>query len=248
MKIDLNAGLKYLNGDFLINVSIIDPIQRNTAEVLYASRECVMIKDKTSGVVMLQTENIELADSLLDNLPYGTDLVVVHNLALADLVERKLGYDKRIPCYQGVYRKEPFKLPETDLVIRLLREDEADAASQMYRFTVDDAIKHIRLGLVYGGFDRGNMVALIGLHYQGSMGLLEVKQSCRRKGYGEFMEKFLINCQLEKGLIPYCQIIEDNAPSLALQSKLGLDVSNNKLFWMRKKRPDEIEENPCACT
>lgn len=248
MNNDINTGLKYLNSDYLINVSIIDPIKRNTAEVLYASRECVMIKDKTSGVVMLQTENIELADSLLDNLPYGTDLVVVHNPALADLVERKLGYDKRIPCYQSIYRKEPFKLPESDIEIRLLREDEAEAASQMYHFTVEDAIRHIRLGLVYGGFENGEMVAMIGQHYQGSMGLLEVKQSCRRKGYGEFMEKFLINSLLEKGLIPYCQIIEDNAPSLALQSKLGLDVSENKLFWMRKKRPDEQEEHPCART
>ena len=248
MNIDINAGLEYLNRDYLINASIIDPIIRNTAEVLYASHECVMVKDNTSGVVMLQAENMVLAERLLDNLPQGTDLLVAHNHLLADLVERKLGYDKRVPCYQGVYRKTPFKLPATGLEIRLLREDEAEAASQMYHFTVDDAIKHIRLGLVYGGFDKGDMVAMIGMHYQGSMGLLEVKQSCRRRGYGEFMEKFLINSLLEKGRIPYCHIIDDNAPSLALQSKLGLEISKNKLFWMRKKRPDEQEEHSCSCT
>ncbi|MCH5146996.1 MAG: hypothetical protein J1F61_03190 [Clostridiales bacterium] len=248
MNNDINAGLIFLNGDYLINVSIIDPIKRNTAEVLYASHECVMIKDKISGVIMLQTENIKLADRLLDNLPEGTDLVVAHNPALADLVERKLGFDKRIPCYQGVYRNSPFNLPQTDLEIRLLQENEAEAASQMYHFTIDDALRHIRLGLVYGGFDNGEMVTMIGLHYQGSMGLLEVKENCRRRGYGQIMEKFLINSLLEHGRIPYCQIIDDNAPSLALQSKLGLDISKNKLFWMRKKRPDEQEEHSCACT
>lgn len=248
MNNDINAGLKYLNGDYLINVSIIDPIKRNTAEVLYASHECVMIKDKISDVIMLQTENMQLAERLLDSLPGGTELLVAHNPVLADLVERKLGFDKRTPCYQGVYRRAPFNLPQTDLEIRLLRESEAEAASQMYRFTVEDAIRHIRLGLVYGGFNNGEMVAMIGQHYQGSMGLLEVRQDCRRKGYGGYMEKFLINSLLSEGRIPYCQIIDDNAPSLALQSKLGLDISKNKLFWMRKKRPDEIEENPCACT
>lgn len=163
-----------------------------------------------------------------------TLLIVAHNDELADLVERKLGFDKRVPCYQGVYRKAPFVLPETDLKIRLLDESEADEASQMYGFTKEDAVKHIRLGLVYGGFVNGKIVAMIGLHYQGSMGLLKVKKSYRRKGYGGIMEKFLINSLLEKGLTPYCQIIDDNTASLALQRKLGLDLSNNKLYWMRR--------------
>lgn len=231
---NLKAALEYLNGDYLINASVIDPIERASADVLYASADCVMIKDKISDVIMLQTENMALAEELLDGLPKDTALLVAHNKELADLVERKLGFDKRVPCYQGVYRKEPFNLPQTNLTIRLLTEDEAEDASQMYRFTKEDAIKHIRLGLVYGGFVDGRIVAMAGLHYQGSMGLLEVKPEYRRRGYGEIMEKFIINSQLKKGFAPYCQIIEDNAPSLALQSKLGLDLSKNLLYWMRK--------------
>ena len=99
---------------------------------------------------------------------------------------------------------------------------------------IDEALEYLRLGLVYGGFVNGKIIGMIGLHYQGSMGLLEVKPEYRRNGYGEIMEKFLINSRLEKGLIPYCQIIDDNAASLALQRKLGLDLSDNKLYWMRK--------------
>lgn len=235
MNTDVKTAIEYLNGDYLINADIIDPIMRNTAEILYASTDCVMIKDNYSGVIMLQTEHIALADRLLSSLPQDGVAIVAHNEALADLVERKLGYKKRVPCYQAVYRREPFKTPETGLEIRLLKENEAELASAMYRFTTEDAIKHIRLGLVYGAFENGNMVAMIGLHYQGSMGLLEVKESCRRKGYGEIMEKFLINSQLEKGVPPYAHIIEDNTPSLCLQRKLGLDISKNKLYWMIKE-------------
>lgn len=231
---NIDEALEYLNGDYLINASIIDPIKRDSAEILYAEKDGVMVKDKISDVIMIQTENLELADRLLNGLPKDTPLIVAHSLALADLVERIFGFDKRVPCYQGVYRKTPFNLPETDLKIWLLTEDQADEACGMYRFNKDDAIKHIRLGLVYGGFVKGEIVGMIGLHYQGSMGLLEVKENYRRKGYGEIMEKFLINSQLEKGVIPYCQIIEDNSASLALQRKLGLDLSNNKLYWMRK--------------
>ena len=230
---NVKDALEYLNSDYLINASIIDPIQRQSAEIIYAACDGVMVKDKISDVVMLQTENMELAERLLDEQP-EIALIVAHNDALADLVERKLGFDKRVPCYQGVYRREPFAVPQTDLEMRLLREDEADEACTMYHFNKEDAIKHIRLGLVYGGFVGGEIVGMIGLHYQGSMGLLEVKPQHRRKGYGEIMEKFLINDRLAKGVIPYCQIIDDNSASLALQRKLGLDLSNNKLYWMRK--------------
>lgn len=233
LMININDALEYLNGDYLINASIIDPIQRQSAEIIYAARDGVMVKDKISDVVMLQTENMELVERLLDGLS-EVALLVAHNDALADLVERKLGFDKRVPCYQGVYRREPFAVPKTELEMRLLSEDEADEACTMYHFNKEDAIKHIRLGLVYGGFVGGEIVGMIGLHYQGSMGLLEVKSHHRRKGYGEIMEKFLINDRLAKGVIPYCQIIEDNSASLALQRKLGLDLSHNKLYWMRK--------------
>lgn len=230
---NINEALEYLNKDYLINASIIDPIVRGSAEVLYAAADGAMVKDKISDVIMMQTENMELAERLLDGLG-EVALLVAHNDELANLVERKLGFDKRVPCYQGVYRKAPFKLPQTDLEMRLLKEDEADEACAMYHFTKEDAIKHIRLGLVYGGFVGGEIVGMIGLHYQGSMGLLEVKESHRRRGYGGVMEKFLINSQLEKGAIPYCHIIDDNFASLALQRKLGLDLSANKLYWMRK--------------
>lgn len=239
---DIATALEYLNGDFLINADIIDPIIRRSAEILYAAPDCVMAVDKLSDVILMQTENLELAARLLDNLPKKGVPVVAHNAALADLVERKLGYKRRVPCYQAVYLKDPFELPETELEIRLLREDEAEAAASMYRFDSDEALRHIRLGLVYGGFEKGDMVAMIGLHYQGSMGLLEVKENSRRKGYGEIMEKFLINSQLTRGVPPYCQIIDDNTPSLCLQRKLGLDISKNKLFWMIK----EDKADPCG--
>lgn len=231
---NLNDGLEYLNNDYLLNVSIIDPVKRDTAEVLYATKDCVMVKDKNSGVLMLQTENIGLAERLLGNLPNGTPPIVAHNIFLAELVESKLGYKKRVPCNQAVYGKKPFALNNIGIEIRLLKEEEAEEASDMYFDSVDEASEHIRRGLVYGGFYNGKIAAMIGRHYQGSMGLLVVKEEYRRRGFGEVMEKFLINNLLEKGQVPYCQVIEGNTASLNLQRKLGLDISENMLYWMIK--------------
>ena len=233
--IDLSAALEYLNSDFLLNVSVIDPIKRGTAEVLYAASDCVMVKDKNSLVYMLQTENLELAERLLETVPEGVTHIVAHNISLAELIERKLGYKKRVPCFQAVFGKQPFIIENSELEIRPMQEEDAVEASDMYFDAVDEAKQHIRLGLVYGGFIDGKIAAMIGRHIQGSMGLLVVKEEYRRRGFGELMEKFLINNLLEKGLTPYCQVIEGNTASLNLQRKLGLDLSENMLYWLIKE-------------
>ena len=233
---DLPSALEYLNRDYPLNVSIIEPIGRNTAEVLYAAGDCVMIEDKLSNVVMLQTENVDLAEKLLDTLPKSVTHIVAHNEKLAVLVEKKLGYKKRVPCNQAVYRGQPFELENRGLEIRPMTEEDAEEASAMYFGSVEEALEHIRLGLVYAGVYNGNIACMIGRHVEGSMGQLVVKEEYRRKGFGEVMEKFLINTLIKRGLVPYCQVIVGNTASLNLQHKLGLEVSENKLYWMIKEK------------
>ena len=221
--------------DLLLNVSIIEPIRCGMADVLYAEKDCVMILDRPSNVVMLQTENIELADKLLGKLPKGVTHIVAHNLSLAKLVERKLGYKRRIPCYQAVYNKEPFLIENNGLEIRLMQKEDVEEACAMYFDSEDEAREHIAYRNLYCGVYKGKIAAMIGLHLEGSMGLLVVKEEYRRMGFGETMEKFLINSLLKRGMTPYCQIIEGNSASLGLQRKIGFDISENMLYWMLKE-------------
>lgn len=236
MKNNIDAALEYLNRDYLINVSIIDLIENDMAEILYADSDGVLVRDKITEIPMIQTYDPTLAERLLSGITLDGLPIVAHNDMLAAMVEKKLSTNKSVPCYQAVYRKPDLKIINCDgLEIRLLGEDEADEASQMYGFSKEDAIRHIRLGYVYGGFVGGEIVGMIGMHMQGSMGLLVVKDNFRRKGYAEAMETFLIAKARENGHIPFCQIIEDNVASLSLQRKLGLDISENKLYWMSKR-------------
>ena len=235
MKNDINAALNYLNRDYLINASIIEPIKNDTVEVLYASDRGIFVKDKVSGVYMLQTEDFDLADKLIASLSDDAELVV-HSTELVECAS-KYGFGFSVPCYQAVYQGGKFDLPDSELHIRIMQEDEAEIASQLYRwFDLESAKQHIELGFVYGGYIGDETIAMIGMHLQGAMGMLEVKEKFRRRGYAELMEKYLINSLLDKGLTPYCQIIEDNTASLLLQRKLGLDISTNKLYWLHKER------------
>ncbi len=232
MKNNLETALEYLGPDYLLNASIIEPIKCGTVDILYAEEDCVLVRDKASGVLMMQTENAPLAEKLLRDTS-ERELVVAHNRELAEFLMRELGYNNPVPCYQAVYRGKPFDLKDTgELKIRLMREDEAEIAYEIYFHSIEAALEHIRRGLVYGGYVNGEAACTIGMHMQGAMGILEVKENFRRRGYGEIMEKFLINALLGKGLVPYCHVVEGNVASLALQSKLGLEISKDLLYWL----------------
>ena len=56
----------------------------------------------------------------------------------------------------------------------------------------------------------------------------------RRQGVARTLESFLIDRELEQGNLPYCQVFRDNAASLALQRKLGLQLAEGLVIWLRK--------------
>lgn len=233
-------AIEILNREYLLNVSMIEPLKTGSAEVLYCSEEAVFIKDSTREVLMLQTYNLKLAKDLLETQP-DSALLVAHNENLARFAMNEYGFSKPQPCYQAVYLKEPFDLENQKLSIRPMKESEAELASKMYGFSVEDALEHIKARLVFCGLEGDTIAAMIGMHTQGSMGLLYVDPKFRRKGYAETLEKFLINMQLQKGLVPYAQIVEGNTPSLSLQKKLGLSLSDRMIYWLHRDKNCETD-------
>lgn len=85
---------------------------------------------------------------------------------------------------------------------------------------------------VFGAIEDGKLAGFIGRHGDGNMGMLEVLDGYRRRGIGEELEKFLINYIMTFGRVPICEVYTDNAPSIALQNKLGLTPAVGYTFWM----------------
>ena len=46
------------------------------------------------------------------------------------------------------------------------------------------------------------------------------------------LEKRMINLMLKRNLLPFCQIEVDNVKSLSLQKKLGMSLSQEKVYWL----------------
>ena len=84
----------------------------------------------------------------------------------------------------------------------------------------------------FGAFVGGALAGFIGTHAEGSMGMLEIFPEYRRRGLGCALEAGLIRRLLERGEIPFCQVIEGNEASMRLQEKLGMTFSDEPVYWM----------------
>ncbi len=98
-------------------------------------------------------------------------------------------------------------------------------------YGLDDVRALMRDKAVFGAIVDGKLAGFIGMHDDGNMGLLTVLEEYRRRGIGEALEKFLINYVMSFGRTPICDVFEENAPSIALQQKLGLVVSPYYTLW-----------------
>ena len=78
----------------------------------------------------------------------------------------------------------------------------------------------------------------MGLHADGSMGLLQVFPEYRKLGIGRAIEIFFINFCLDRGWVPYGQVRCDNEASFSLQEHLGMTMDRTKLLcWcVRRER------------
>lgn len=142
------------------------------------------------------------------------------------------------PCVTFAYLKPmPPELRGTD--IRPLAPTLAAEVASAYRnksggYTADEIAELMRDKKIFGALVGGRLAGFIGRHRDGNMGMLEVYPEFRRRGIGEELQKFLMLYVMTFGRIPICDVYEDNAPSIALQKKLGLTRADNYTFWIEK--------------
>jgi len=232
-----DIALKYLNQNHSLHVGMIHPIVRGTAELFYGGDDGVFLREIESDVFMLSMVNQERGKEFLRDAG-EQELFCVYQEYLARYLVNKYNYVKEMTCFQAIYNKKEY-LPRkiADLEIKALDLSYAEKVYQHYSAHVDlDYLKRRLLaGVMYGGFVAGELCGFVGTHEEGGIGLLEVFEKYRMRGYGAELESHLINLLLDHGEIPYAQIMEGNVASYVLHEKLGFDITREKLYWLKKR-------------
>lgn len=228
------------------NLSIDRVIKRGTAEIIEKDVDAILLKDTVSKGVMLACDDAEKGMEILTrNIKETHPLLMISNPEIGRRAVDKFGYKESMECYQlaylskelpKIYSKEPIiayskELPQINS--RVATMENFTLISREYGLVSEDELKElIERGNIIMGYKDGKAVGFVGEHLEGSIGLLQVFEEYRRKGYGMALEAEMIRRTIKKGYIPFGQVVVDNIASLELQKKLGLTRSEGTIFWM----------------
>lgn len=228
------TALAFLNRNKLLYLDMLEPIRRGSAELLYTAEDGVLLYDRLAEAHMLGADSRQALDRMLP-LMEGCDILTGHHLWYKEELAARFSLKTEQICRQAAWMEAapPAPLPFGG-ELRLLDRSWAAWVYEHY--------SHAFGGVAYieGAIDRGMLGAFVdgqpagfaGFHIEGAIGMLEVLPAYRRRGLGSILQRAAINLALERGQIPFGQVIDGNEASLSLQRKLGMSVSTSTLFWL----------------
>ena len=211
-------------------------LRRGTGEILEQRADLLLVRDRVSGAYFLACEDPALGLSALDRIP-GRDLslLMTANCALVEAAFERYGFSEKLICRQAAYYG-PKPEPDPALPVRPAEaRDLPMLLAHYHRISPAELAQVVARGSLLIGCAEGEPVGFAGEHLEGSMGLLYVFPAFRRQGYGAALERRLIAWTMDRGFLPFCQVEQDNLPSLRLQRRLGLTLSDNLIQWMWKE-------------
>lgn len=226
------VALAYLERDRLFYADMLEPLRRGTAELLCAQEDGVLLYERQGEVYMMSARTPQAAARCFELLP-RCELLTGHELWYKEEAARRCGLTEEQICYQAAWTS-PAPPPRPGADLRLLDASWAPWVYQHYSHCfggveyIEDVIQSGMLGV----FVDRKPAGFVGFHAEGSIGMLEVLPAYRRQGLGLALLHGAVRLAMDRGAIPFGQVFADNAPSLALQRRAGMQVSRDKLFWL----------------
>lgn len=238
---------KWMMRQKLLHIDMIELINRGRARIVYRDAKELLLRDMVSGIYF----HTRMADVPTEwNLPQelGKDerieCIAIHQREMVPFMEKYFHLKTDMECMQGAYtRKE--KLPvrglygpdgrgENGFLIRVLSEEFIPFVTEHYSEigTEEYVTDRIRHGAVYGAFYDEKIVGFIADHEEGSIGMLYVLPEYRKRHVAMALETYCMNLAIERGEIPYGQIVLGNEPSIGLQEKMGICFAKGTVVWM----------------
>ena len=231
--------IKWLMKKKNFHMDMIEILRRCRGEILYFNQEGVLLRDD-SGTYMMSVSTKECGSRILKMFETQNwekpELFVSHQEYMNDEIANAFRLKLQVACKQAVYTTTQMLPWDKSMEIKRLPMEELDIVRQHYHELVDETYlrERIRTGNLIGVYEEGKLAGFAGMHAEGSMGMLEIFEPYRRKGYGQNLESYLINQGIERGETPFCQSVVGNEKSEQLQKKLGLTVSKELLYWYEK--------------
>ena len=232
-----------LSGQKRNNIHMMESLARGRADILYTdyrSKEtAVLLYDRGCRIAMMTALDQETGGKLADLLPAETEMVLVSEAFVRDILLKRQ-YAVFGEFSQMLYtRRETLPVRHKD--IRLLSMDDFPYVCKWYGDGTQGpgtdggyVRERISAGAMYGAFLDGRQVGFVGMHDEGSLGMLFVEEPFRGRGIGASLEAYAVNRMLERGWTPYGHVAVGNASSARLQERLGFYKAEKSFWWLEK--------------
>ena len=212
-------------------------IDRGSAEILEEDEQGIFVKDTWSIAFFLVCEDFNRGVEWLEkHKERDYELLAVYSKELRDYAIERFGFNDIMDCQHAVWTKD--SPPERAGNLRIIKGTEEDVPFVREHYDAWDeewCMELFERGNIYvAKLDDGTPVGFIGEHLEGAIGLLYVLPEYRNRGYAEEMEVFMIEMIMDRGLIPYGQVVLGNEKSMALQKKMGFEFWDGVSSWLFK--------------
>ena len=233
------AAVEYLEQEAMWHMDMLEALRRGRGEVICFEGKTVLIKrNDEPESYLLTSEGPDAAEAAFEGVS-APWCVMARGPGVPERMMERFGLRCELVCYNVAYLKS--ERPRWDcpgLLIRPFRVEELpDFRAHYSREDVDKAREHIERGELFAAEYEGKLAGFMGLHSDGSMGLLQVFPEYRKLGIGRAIEIFFINFCLDRGWVPYGQVRCGNDQSFSLQEHLGMSMDPDKtLCWLFASR------------
>lgn len=216
------------------NADLFALLEHEGGKLLYDGAEGSVVINADGSTVMTDITDGADAKRVLQGLALcGIESVVVKSEAACKAVQALYRLTGSQLCSQWVYEGTAPEL--YDVPILPLKPEHAEQAASHYGLlenSIGYITERIAAGRMWGVFGDAALAGFIGVHSEGSMGMLEVLPDYRRRGYGMALERFLIAWQVSQGWTPFGHVVEGNEASIHLQQKAGLVRASLPAIWV----------------
>ncbi|RSU10220.1 hypothetical protein CBF27_10760 [Vagococcus acidifermentans] len=229
----MKNALNYLSRDKMSHVDMLQSIASQKSDIILATNYGVLLHDKRANLYLLSVDSKSNMNEFLDKFS-SPQLLSVHQDFLADEISKRFGLSISMVCKQAVWGSSLDSSHLEYAIIQPLNIQHLDKVYALYSHKIGKKYlqKRIQSNNLFGYFENDELVAFIGLHEEGSMGMLEVKSEFRNRVIGSKLLLWLVNELIEHKKVPFSQIEIDNQTSYLLHEKLGFEFSDGFVYWL----------------
>lgn len=229
----LTQAREYLSRDPLRYVDMLEPVRRGMVEVTALREDGVLLYNVPGELYMLAADSLDSCQALCAGVD-SMELAVAHSQETGEFLRRRYGIKRCRGCTQAAFLGRELPAPSGEVEIRPLGQEFFSVVFENYHSFSDPKYIRERLeaGVMRGAFSQGQLMGFIGMHAEGSVGLLEVLPPYRRRGVATALMTCMAGYCLERGWIPFSQVFDGNTASMELHRQLGWTLCPDKLCWV----------------